>query len=40
MMDVENIVELSNMEEKEVAALIGPEAARKVYRFFNKSVFE
>lgn len=38
--EAENIIELSNMEEKEIAEMIGPEAARKVYRFFNRSVFE
>lgn len=33
----ENILELSNMEESEIRELIGAEAAKKVYRFFNKT---
>jgi DNA excision repair protein ERCC-4 len=39
-LEVENIVELANMEEKELAGLVGTEAARRIHRFFNKSLFE
>jgi DNA excision repair protein ERCC-4 len=40
MLEVESLVELSNMEAEEVNALIGGEAGRQVYRFFNRSVFD
>ena len=39
MLEVENIAELSNMEEKHIAALIGKEAGKQVYNFFNRSAF-
>ncbi|KAH0556270.1 hypothetical protein GP486_005803 [Trichoglossum hirsutum] len=39
VLEVESIVELSNMEEEEVSALIGVEAGRQVNKFFNRSVF-
>jgi DNA excision repair protein ERCC-4 len=40
MLDVESIGELANMEEFELKALVGTEAARRIYRFFNRSVYE
>jgi len=39
MSEVENLVELSNMEEKDISALIGKEAGKQVYKFFNRSAF-
>ncbi|KAF2651966.1 DNA repair protein-like protein RAD1 [Lophiostoma macrostomum CBS 122681] len=39
-LEVENIVELANMEEKELATVVGTEAARRIHRFFNKSLFD
>jgi DNA excision repair protein ERCC-4 len=39
MLEVENLIELSNMEEKDIIALIGKEAGRQVYRFLNRSAF-
>ncbi|KAF2737514.1 DNA repair endonuclease XPF [Polyplosphaeria fusca] len=40
MMEVQSIFDLANMEEKEVCALIGTDAGRRVWRFFNRSVWE
>jgi DNA excision repair protein ERCC-4 len=40
VLEVGSIVELSNMEEEEVSALIGVVAGRQVNRFFNRSVFD
>lgn len=37
MQDVENLTELSNMDEADIAKLVGKEAAKKVWRFFNKT---
>jgi len=37
MQDVENLQELSNMDEGEIAKLVGKEAAKKVWRFFNRT---
>ncbi|RPB01763.1 DNA repair protein [Choiromyces venosus 120613-1] len=39
MAEVDNLVELSNMEEKDISALIGKEAGKLVHRFFNRSAF-
>ncbi|CAZ86654.1 unnamed protein product [Tuber melanosporum] len=39
MSEVENLVELSNMEEKDISDLIGKEAGKQVYEFFNRSAF-
>ncbi|KAF8247417.1 DNA repair protein [Wilcoxina mikolae CBS 423.85] len=35
--DIENFTELSNMDEAEIRELIGAEAAKKVYRFLNRT---
>ena len=40
MLRVENIEELANMLEREVCWLIGTDVGRRVYRFFNRSVYE
>jgi len=37
MLAVENLTELSNMDESEIAKLVGKEAAKKVWRFFNRT---
>ncbi|KAF9738275.1 hypothetical protein PMIN03_002017 [Paraphaeosphaeria minitans] len=39
-LEVGSMIELANMEEKEVCALIGTDVGRRVYRFFNRSVYE
>ncbi|KAL5387698.1 hypothetical protein DPSP01_003493 [Paraphaeosphaeria sporulosa] len=39
-LEVENMIGLANMEEKEICALIGTDVGRRVYRFFNRSVYE
>ncbi|UPX16234.1 DNA repair protein RAD16 [Ascochyta rabiei] len=40
MLRVENLEELANMLEREVCWLIGTDVGRRVYRFFNRSVYE
>jgi DNA excision repair protein ERCC-4 len=40
VLEVESLLELSNMEEMEVSALVGGEVGRQVHRFFNRSVFD
>ncbi|KAJ4381270.1 DNA repair protein RAD16 [Didymella sp. IMI 355093] len=40
MLRVENIEELANMLEREICWLIGTDVGRRVYRFFNRSVYE
>ena len=39
-LEVANIRDVSNLTEKELDELVGKEAGRQVYRFFNRSVFE
>ncbi|KAF2466006.1 DNA repair protein [Lindgomyces ingoldianus] len=39
-LEVENIQELANMEERELVGLVGTDAARRIYRFFNRSVYD
>ncbi|KAH8717062.1 hypothetical protein GQ44DRAFT_762307 [Phaeosphaeriaceae sp. PMI808] len=39
MLKMENISEVANMTESEICSLIGSDAGRKVYGFFNRSVF-
>ncbi|KAF2872985.1 DNA repair endonuclease XPF [Massariosphaeria phaeospora] len=39
-LEVKNILELANMEEKELFKLIGTDVGRQIHRFFNRSVFE
>jgi DNA excision repair protein ERCC-4 len=40
MLRVENIEELANMLEREVCWLVGTDAGRRIYRFFNRSVYD
>jgi DNA excision repair protein ERCC-4 len=37
---VESIGELANMEEWELSKVVGMEAARRIYRFFNRSLWD
>ena len=39
-LEVANIRDVSNLTEEELDDLVGKEAGRQVYRFFNRSVFE
>ena len=39
-LEVGNMTEVSNLEEDELDVMVGKEAGRQVYRFFNRSVFE
>ncbi|ORY12296.1 hypothetical protein BCR34DRAFT_482753 [Clohesyomyces aquaticus] len=39
-LEIESIQELANMEERDIAKLVGTDAARRIYRFFNKSLYE
>ncbi|THV76887.1 DNA repair protein [Aureobasidium pullulans] len=36
----ENVAEVANADEDELTALIGKEAGRQIFRFFNRSVFD
>jgi DNA excision repair protein ERCC-4 len=36
----ESIMEVANADENELTALIGKEAGRQIFRFFNRSVFD
>jgi DNA excision repair protein ERCC-4 len=40
MLETENLGEVANMEERELATLVGTQAARRIHRFFNRSVYE
>ncbi|KAL9092848.1 MAG: hypothetical protein Q9165_004266 [Trypethelium subeluteriae] len=40
MLEVGSIEQLANMEEEDLGELVGKEAARQIYRFFNRSVYE
>ncbi|KAF2263425.1 DNA repair endonuclease XPF [Lojkania enalia] len=40
ILEVENLQELANLEEREICGLIGTDIGRRVYRFFNRSVWE
>lgn len=40
MLKTENVEELANMNEREICWLIGTDVGRRVYRFFNRSVYE
>jgi DNA excision repair protein ERCC-4 len=40
MLKTENVREVANMSEREICWLIGTEVGRRVYRFFNRSVYE
>ncbi|KAI5804884.1 hypothetical protein EDC01DRAFT_641175 [Geopyxis carbonaria] len=39
MSNVENMVQLSNMSEKEIGHIIGPEAGKKTHRFLNRNLY-
>ncbi|MCJ1393131.1 hypothetical protein MMC18_006003 [Xylographa bjoerkii] len=39
-LEVDNILEVSNLDQGTLDDLVGKEAGRQVYRFFNKSVFD
>lgn len=39
-LEVENLAAVANLEVEELDPLVGREAGRQVYRFFNRSVFE
>ena len=39
-LEVQNLLEVSNLGEDELDVLIGKEAGRQIYRFFNRSVLE
>ena len=40
MRELYSISELANMEEVHLCGVIGTELGRRVYRFFNRSVYE
>lgn len=40
ILEVGSLRELANMDEEEIAVLVGKEAARQIWRFFNRSVFD
>lgn len=40
MLETENLVQVANMEEGELKELVGTEAARRIWRFFDRSVYE
>lgn len=39
-LNVGSIWELANMEEDEICALVGKEAGRQIFRFFNRNVYD
>ena len=39
-LEVDNILEVSNLDEGTLDDLVGKEAGRQIYRFFNKCVFD
>lgn len=39
-LEVESIADVSNLTEEELDVMVGKEAGRQVYRFFNRSVLE
>lgn len=39
-LEVENVVEVANLSEDDLDLLIGKEAGRQVYRFFNRNVLD
>lgn len=40
MLECENMREVANLEEWELRLLVGTEAARRIHRFFNRSVYD
>ena len=39
-LEVGNLKDVSNLEEEDLDVMVGKEAGRQIYRFFNRSVFE
>ena len=39
-LEVDSVLEVSNLEEEALDAMIGKEAGRQVYRFFNRNVLD
>lgn len=39
-LEVQNIWELANMEEDNISVLVGKEAGRQIWRFFNRNVYD
>ncbi len=39
MLEADSVQHVANMAEAEIAALVGKEAARQIWRFFNRSLF-
>jgi len=39
-LEAENLLEVSNMSEERLNELMGREAGRQIYRFFNRSIFD
>lgn len=39
-LEVASVLELANMEEDAIEPLVGREAARQIWRFFNRSLFD
>ena len=39
-LEVTDVVEVSNLGEADLDGMVGREAGGRIYRFFNKSVFE
>ena len=39
-LEVANLADVSNLTEEELDIMVGKEAGRQVYRFFNRSVLE
>ena len=39
-LEVGSILDVANLEEAELFEMVGKEAGRQVWRFFNRSVFE
>ncbi len=39
MLEADSVQHVANMAEAEIAALVGNEAARPIWRFFNRSLF-
>ncbi|KAL1304737.1 hypothetical protein AAFC00_003682 [Neodothiora populina] len=40
VLNYENVEEIANAEEEQLSKMIGKEAGRQIYRFFDKSVFD
>ncbi|OCL02634.1 DNA repair protein [Glonium stellatum] len=39
-LEVTSIIELANMEEEEISKIVGKEAGRRIWRFFNRNVYD